>query len=233
MNSGSWWWTGRPGVLRFMGSQRVGYDWATELNWTVYLHWLSLIDNLLVTIYNITTTKLTLMQSIELGSPFFFYEAGIDPIILLEEALLELYKDLFIMVLLFLLFVWTFFSCTINFLNLLYSSMVYLQCCVNFCCTAKWFRYIKRYDSSVGKESAFNAGNPGMIPGLGRSIAEGKGYSLQYSGLENSMDCIVHEVAKGQTGLSDFHFHMYTHTHTHTHSFSYCFPLWFLTGYWI
>ena len=32
--SGSWWWTGRPGVLRFMGSQRVGYDWVTELNWT-------------------------------------------------------------------------------------------------------------------------------------------------------------------------------------------------------
>ena len=34
VNSGSRWWTGRPGVLRFMGSQRVGYDWATELNWT-------------------------------------------------------------------------------------------------------------------------------------------------------------------------------------------------------
>ena len=33
VNSGSWWWTGRPGVLRFMGSQRVRYDWATELNW--------------------------------------------------------------------------------------------------------------------------------------------------------------------------------------------------------
>ena len=34
VNSGRWWWTGRPGVLRFMGSQRVGHDWATELNWT-------------------------------------------------------------------------------------------------------------------------------------------------------------------------------------------------------
>ena len=33
VNSGSWWWTGRPGVLRFMGSQRVGPNWATELNW--------------------------------------------------------------------------------------------------------------------------------------------------------------------------------------------------------
>ena len=34
VNSGSWWWTGRPGVLRLMGLQRVGHDWATELNWT-------------------------------------------------------------------------------------------------------------------------------------------------------------------------------------------------------
>jgi len=34
VNSGSWWWTGRPGVLRFMGSQRVGHDWATDLIWT-------------------------------------------------------------------------------------------------------------------------------------------------------------------------------------------------------
>ena len=39
MNSGSWWWTGRPGVLWFMGSQRVRHDWATELNWTE-LNWL-------------------------------------------------------------------------------------------------------------------------------------------------------------------------------------------------
>ena len=35
VNSGSWWWTGRPGVLRFMGSQRVGHDWVTELNWNL------------------------------------------------------------------------------------------------------------------------------------------------------------------------------------------------------
>ena len=34
VNSRSWWWTGRPGVLRFMGPQKVGHDWATELNWT-------------------------------------------------------------------------------------------------------------------------------------------------------------------------------------------------------
>ena len=54
-------------------------------------------------------------------------------------------------------------------------------------------------DSSVGKESACNAGVLGSIPGLGRSPGEGKGYPLQYSGLENSIDCIVHGVAKSQT----------------------------------
>ena len=61
--------------------------------------------------------------------------------------------------------------------------------------------------SSAGKESACNAGDLGSIPGLGRSLEEGKGYPLQYSGLENSMDCIAHGVAKSQTWLSDFHFY--------------------------
>ena len=101
-------------------------------------------------------------------------------------------------------------------------------------------------DSSVGKESACNAGDPGLIPGLGRSagegigyplqlaslvaqlvknppamwetwvqslgwkdpwVGEGKGYPLQCSGLENSMDCIVHGFTKSQTQLSNLHFH--------------------------
>ena len=107
-------------------------------------------------------------------------------------------------------------------------------------------------DSSVGKESACNAGDPGSIPGsgrspgkgigyplqsswasivaqlvknlpamretcvgkipvLGRSPGEGKGYPLQYSGLENSMDCIVHGVTKIWTRLSNFHFHFQDH----------------------
>ena len=59
---------------------------------------------------------------------------------------------------------------------------------------------------SAGKESARNAGDLGSIPGLGRSPGEGEGYPLQYSGLENSMDCIVHGVTKSLTRLSDFHF---------------------------
>ena len=48
---------------------------------------------------------------------------------------------------------------------------------------------------------------PTEIPRLGRSLGERKGHSFQYSGLENSMDCIVHEVAKSWTLLNDFHFH--------------------------
>ena len=56
------------------------------------------------------------------------------------------------------------------------------------------------------KESACNVGDLGLIPGLGRSPGEGKGYPLQYSDLENFMDCIVHGVAKSGTWLSDFHF---------------------------
>ena len=52
-----------------------------------------------------------------------------------------------------------------------------------------------------------SAGDLGLIPGLGRSLGEGKGYPLQYSGLlENPMDCRVHGVIKSQTQLSDFHF---------------------------
>ena len=63
---------------------------------------------------------------------------------------------------------------------------------------------------SAGKESTCEAGDLGSIPGLGRSPGEGKGYLLQYSGLENSMDCIVHGVTKSQKQLSDFHFHLYS-----------------------
>ena len=58
---------------------------------------------------------------------------------------------------------------------------------------------------SAGKESACNEGDLGSIPGLGRSPGKGKGCPLHYSGLENSMDCIVHGVAKSWTRLSDFH----------------------------
>ena len=59
---------------------------------------------------------------------------------------------------------------------------------------------------SAGKESTHNVGDLGSIPGLGRSPGEGNGYPFQYSGLENSMDCIVCGVAKSQIQLNNFHF---------------------------
>ena len=60
--------------------------------------------------------------------------------------------------------------------------------------------------SSAGKESACNAGDLGLIPGLGRSPGKRKHYPLQYSGLENSMDYTDHGVSKSRTQLSDFRF---------------------------
>ena len=60
---------------------------------------------------------------------------------------------------------------------------------------------------SAGKESTCNGGDLGSIPGLGRSAGEGKGYPLQYPGLENSMDCVVPGEVKSRTRLSHFHFH--------------------------
>ena len=52
---------------------------------------------------------------------------------------------------------------------------------------------------SAGKESTCNVGDLGSIPGLGRSPREGKGYPLQYSVLENSMDCLIQGIAKSRT----------------------------------
>ena len=60
-------------------------------------------------------------------------------------------------------------------------------------------------DSSVGKESACNAGDPSSIPGSGRLTGEGNRNPLQYSGLENSMDCIEWDTKSG-TRLTNFHF---------------------------
>ena len=61
--------------------------------------------------------------------------------------------------------------------------------------------------AQADKESTRNAGDLGLIPGLGRSAEEGNRYPLHYSGLEHSIDYTVHGVTKSQTQLSDFHFH--------------------------
>ena len=67
---------------------------------------------------------------------------------------------------------------------------------------------------SAGNESTCNEGDLGSIPGLGRSPGEGQSYSLQHSGLENLMVCLVHGVPRSRTQLSDFHFHFSIHIGT-------------------
>ena len=77
---------------------------------------------------------------------------------------------------------------------------------------------------SAGKGSACNMGD-GFNPCVGRSPGGGKGYPLRCSGLENSMNCIVHEIAKTWTQLSDFYFHFQAKTYQHfLHLFSRILP---------
>ena len=86
------------------------------------------------------------------------------------------------------------------------KSMVLIPlACLNPRSTIQGFRC-----GLIGRESTCNEGDLGSIPGLGRSPGEGKGYPLHYSGLENSMDYIVHGVAKSLTLVSDFHFFTFT-----------------------
>ena len=68
------------------------------------------------------------------------------------------------------------------------------------------------HGGSDSKESAYNVGDLGSIPGLGRLPGEGNSYPLQYYGLEKPMErgawqAIVNGITKSQTGLNDFHFH--------------------------
>ena len=74
VSSGSWWWIGRPGVLRFMGSQRVGHNWATELNWTESLFMQApvlLIIPSQPAFYHHSVIP-TLLPALKIYSPFWF-----------------------------------------------------------------------------------------------------------------------------------------------------------------
>ena len=78
---------------------------------------------------------------------------------------------------------------------------------------------------SAGKESACNAGDLGLIPGLGSFPGEGKGYPLQYSCPENSMDYIVHGVTKSQTRLSKQCLLCLRHCSYHSNVLAHLIPL--------
>ena len=116
--------------------------------------------------------------------------------------------------------------------NLLKTQLLVLMWCIlcmkqitylsTYCMNSVW---LQNMSGSAGKESACNAGDLSLIPVLGRSPGEGKGYPLQYSGLENSMDFIVHGVAKSRTWLSDFHFLSFHKTRTNKQIYFNCFFL--------
>ena len=109
--------------------------------------------------------------------------------------------------------------------NAIYCSMSSFNCC--FLTTYRFLRRQVRWSSTpislrtfqfvvihlgfpcglAGKEFTCDAGDLGSIPGLRRLPGGGNGYLLQYSGLESSMDCIVHGATKSHTRLNDFHFH--------------------------
>ena len=78
---------------------------------------------------------------------------------------------------------------------------------------------------STGKESTCSVGDLDSIPGMGRSPGEGNRYPLHYSGLEDSMDCIVHGVTKSWTWLSSFQFHFSWSTFCHFSFHNWYFPV--------
>ena len=77
VNSRSWWWTGRPGVLQFMWSQRVRHDWATELNW-IELNWMSIF-------FIFKEVSYFLLQTVCVLYPFFYWAFDIFVIDLLKH----------------------------------------------------------------------------------------------------------------------------------------------------
>ena len=143
-----WWWTGGPGVLQFMGSQRVGHNWS---NWT-------------------DTPRATLIAQLlriclQCRKPRF--DSSVRTIHWRKDRLL---------------------------------TPVFL----GFLC------------GSAGKESACNAGDLSSIPRLGRSPGEGKGYLLQYSGLENSMQSVGSQKVENSWATFTFTFHFNIHLLVHT-----------------
>ena len=87
-----------------------------------------------------------------------------------------------------------------------YSGLENSMDCIVHGVAKSWTRWSDfHFGGSAGKESAHNARDLGLIPGLGRYPGEGTGYPRQYSGLENSMDCIVYGVKK-RLQLSNFHY---------------------------
>ena len=88
VNSGSWWWTGRPGVLWFMGLQRVGHDWATELNWTDVQKGRDGVSPLGIKTLLTSVTVAIFFSHVHCYIYFFFYFVGCTESLLLHTLCL-------------------------------------------------------------------------------------------------------------------------------------------------
>ena len=118
----------------------------------------------------------------------------------------------------FLLFSWWEYTESPKLFTWCPSSSTFFFKCISVCPLG--FRC-----GSAGKESTCNAGDLGSIPGLGRSPGEGKGYPLQYSGLENSMDCRKESDTTKRLSLSSISFTFVKRKHTINTVFHSAFPL--------
>ena len=100
VNSGRWWWTGRPGVLRFMGSQRVGHDWVTELNWKTDFSLCLMILPLKLSVYIRVSenSQEQILSEVILQLPEHFHRVRRRRWLLFESiklAVLKLWKTIF------------------------------------------------------------------------------------------------------------------------------------------
>ena len=93
VNSGSWWWTGRPGVLWFMRSQTVGYNWATELNWTDVYNKLPLECCFMITL-DLHLFVLCLLSHYWADTSPFFYLTTLFPVFVCLFLMILLYYEL-------------------------------------------------------------------------------------------------------------------------------------------
>ena len=95
VNSGNWWWTGRPGVLRFMGSQRVRHDWATDLIWSDYGHLICvtsvIMSSLSLLIYLFTLSLLFFIHLVKCCQFSLFKKISFVDIFLLLYSLLKMF----------------------------------------------------------------------------------------------------------------------------------------------
>ena len=183
VDSGSWWWTGRPGVLRFQGFQRVRHDWATELSWIHMLH-ISIRQ-----IYDEPSSSLLSENS--LFSHMFQF---------LDFSIKELDRCI--------LFYFSCHNCTwirhtwlvghycytwIGWSPVMFRTPAWMASseipCIQLALQQGEHGFDTKYmgfpGGPDGKESACSAGDQGSIPGSGRSPGEGNGKPLQYFCLEN------------------------------------------------